>query len=97
MQTVGRVLVAALWMVLPAWALARGGYAPAQVERGRVLMNGVVACGNCHVARGPQGQPLFERGLSGGMVVDEPPFRAVAGNLPPDAGPASAAGRMRSW
>jgi mono/diheme cytochrome c family protein len=48
-------------------------------------MNGIVACGNCHVARGPQGQPLFERGLSGGMVFDEPPFRAVASNLTPDA------------
>jgi mono/diheme cytochrome c family protein len=28
---------------------------------------------------------LFERGLSGGMVFDEPPFRAVASNLTPDA------------
>lgn len=85
MQKVGRVRVAALWVMLPAWAAAQGGYNPAQVERGRVLMNGVVACGNCHVARGPQGQPLFERGLSGGMVFDEPPFRAVASNLTPDA------------
>ncbi len=66
-------------------AQAGGAYTPAQIERGRVLMNGIVACGNCHVARGPQGQPLFERGLSGGMVFDEPPFRAVASNLTPDA------------
>jgi mono/diheme cytochrome c family protein len=85
MRRKSRGLVAALVMLLPAWVAAQGSYAPAQVERGRVLMNGIVACGNCHVARGPQGQPLFERGLSGGMVFDEPPFRAVASNLTPDA------------
>jgi hypothetical protein len=56
----------------------------AVLERGKVLMNGIVACGNCHVARGPQGQPLFDKGLSGGMVFDEPPFRAVASNITPD-------------
>jgi cytochrome c553 len=88
MRTMGkgrRWLVGAGLMAMSAWAWAQGGYTAAQIERGRVLMNGVVACGNCHVARGPQGQPLFERGLSGGMVFDEPPFRAVASNLTPDA------------
>ena len=55
------------------------------LARGTVLMNGVVACGNCHVARGAQGQPLFDKGLSGGMVFDEPLFRAVAPNITPDA------------
>ena len=59
--------------------------AAALLERGKVLMDGIVACGNCHVARGPQGQPLFDKGLSGGMVFDEPPFRAVASNITPDA------------
>jgi mono/diheme cytochrome c family protein len=54
------------------------------VERGRYLMEGIVACGNCHVARGPQGQPLFDKGLSGGMLFDEPPFKATASNITPD-------------
>ncbi len=85
MRARGMVLAAAALMALSGWAVAQGTYTPAQIERGRVLMNGVVACGNCHVARGPQGQPLFERGLSGGMVFDEPPFRAVASNITPDA------------
>jgi mono/diheme cytochrome c family protein len=59
----------------------------ALVERGRVLMNGVVACGNCHQARGPQGQPLPDRGLSGGeVIVDDAAMRAVAANITPDAG-----------
>jgi mono/diheme cytochrome c family protein len=58
----------------------------ALVERGRVLMNGVVACGNCHQARGPQGQPLADKGLSGGeVIVDDAAMRAVAANITPDA------------
>ena len=73
---------------IAAVALLSAGFAAAQspgsVERGRYLMQGVVACGNCHFPRGPQGQPLFERGLSGGMVFDEAPFRAVAANITPD-------------
>ncbi len=56
----------------------------ALLARGRYLMNGVVACGNCHIARGPQGQPLFEQGLSGGMRFDEAPFTAIAPNITPD-------------
>jgi mono/diheme cytochrome c family protein len=54
------------------------------LQRGTYLMNSVVACGNCHVQRGEKGQPLLERGLSGGMVFDEAPFRAVAPNITPD-------------
>lgn len=69
-------------------AFAAAGPAAAQAagsaERGKVLMDGIVACGNCHLARGPQGQPLFDKGLSGGMVFDEKPFRAVASNITPD-------------
>lgn len=57
----------------------------AQLARGKYLMEGVVACGNCHVARGDKGQPLFEKGLSGGMLFDEPPFKALASNITPDA------------
>lgn len=48
-------------------------------------MKGIVAFGNCHLARGRQGGPLFERGLSGGWVFEEAPCRAVAGNPTPDA------------
>jgi mono/diheme cytochrome c family protein len=58
--------------------------APGSLERGRYLMQTVVACGNCHFQRGPQGQPLPEKGLSGGMLFDEPPFKAYASNITPD-------------
>lgn len=56
----------------------------ALLERGKYLMEGAVACGNCHFARGDKGQPLFEKGLSGGMLFDEPPFKAYAANITPD-------------
>lgn len=56
----------------------------AVLERGKYLMEGVVGCGNCHMARGDKGQPLPEKGLSGGMVFDEPPFKAIAANITPD-------------
>lgn len=58
--------------------------APGSVERGRYLVEGVMACGNCHGARGPQGQPLG-RSLSGGMFFDEGPIQAYASNITPDA------------
>lgn len=57
----------------------------ARLQRGKVLMEGIVACGNCHLARGPQGQPLPERGLSGGMPFEDAAFKSFAANLTPDA------------
>lgn len=56
----------------------------AVLERGKYLMEGVVACGNCHMARGDKGQPLPEKGLSGGMLWDETHFKAIAANITPD-------------
>jgi mono/diheme cytochrome c family protein len=53
------------------------------LERGAYLMNGIVACANCHIQR-DKGKPLFDRGLSGGMVFDEAPFKAYAPNITPD-------------
>jgi mono/diheme cytochrome c family protein len=71
--------------ILAAAAVTQAGaQAPGSVERGRYLMQTVVACGNCHFQRGPKGEPLPEKGLSGGMVFDEPPFKAHASNITPD-------------
>jgi mono/diheme cytochrome c family protein len=71
-------------VALAAFALAGQAQAPGSVERGRYLVEGVLACGNCHVQRGPQGQPLADRGLSGGMPFMEPGFQARAPNITPD-------------
>ncbi len=54
------------------------------IERGRYLMRGIVACGNCHTPMGPRG-PLPGQEMAGGTVFDEKPFTAVAPNITPDA------------
>jgi mono/diheme cytochrome c family protein len=68
-------------------ALCLAGPAHAQdaalLERGRYLVEVTAACGNCHTPMGLQG-PLPGRHLAGGMVFDEPPFRAVGPNITPD-------------
>ena len=56
-----------------------------QLQRGNYLVNGVVACGNCHTPKGPNGHPIQDLELSGGVVIEEPGFRAVAPNITPDS------------
>jgi mono/diheme cytochrome c family protein len=72
--------VAALWMA--------GGPAAAKddalLKRGAALMNGIVACANCHSQRDAQGKPIAELGMSGGMKFDDGPFVAYAPNITPD-------------
>jgi len=54
------------------------------LERGRYLMQSIVACGNCHTPQGPDGpQPGME--LAGGMPIELPGFVAYAPNITPDA------------
>lgn len=57
----------------------------AAVERGRYLVNTIMACGNCHSPKGPDGRPLAGKELSGGgLTFDLPPFAGVASNITPD-------------
>ena len=51
---------------------------------GSHLMNGVVACANCHMPRDEAGRPQWSQGLSGGVLFDEEPFKAYAANITPD-------------
>jgi len=54
------------------------------LERGTYLMRGIVACGNCHTPKGPQGElPGME--LAGGVAFQEDVFTAVSPNITPDA------------
>jgi mono/diheme cytochrome c family protein len=76
----------AAWLVCIA-ALAASTAVSARdalMERGKYLMEGAVACGNCHFARDAKGQLQLDRGLSGGFLFDEPPFKAYASNITPD-------------
>lgn len=53
------------------------------LERGTYLVRSIVACGNCHTPKSPEGEiPGME--LAGGLNVDEPPFTAYAANITPD-------------
>ncbi|MCB2019846.1 MAG: c-type cytochrome [Burkholderiaceae bacterium] len=79
-----KVLLPALLLCLIAASGAARAADAATLARGKVLMEGIVACGNCHMAVGPQGEPLFGKPLSGGFKFDDPGFTAYAANITPD-------------
>ncbi|MBA5778334.1 c-type cytochrome [Stappia sp. F7233] len=53
------------------------------LKRGAYLMNGPVACGNCHTPVGPNG-PDLSKELAGGTPFDFPEFMAFSANITPD-------------
>ena len=79
--------IRSLYRALAALALAvttlATGAAETPLERGRYLMQSIVACGNCHTPQGPNG-PVAGMELAGGLRFEEPPFSAVAPNITPD-------------
>lgn len=50
------------------------------LERGTYLMKSVVACGNCHTAKGG---PMAQHELAGRFLVKEGPIDAITPNLTP--------------
>jgi len=74
----GRVLLASVMLVGAVTAQAES-----RLERGRYLMQSIVACGNCHTPQGPNG-PLPGMELGGGLKFEEKPFTAYASNITPD-------------
>ena len=54
------------------------------IERGSYLVNVVMACGNCHSPRTPEGKLIEEKALSGGLHFTTPAFDAKARNITPD-------------
>lgn len=53
------------------------------LERGTYLINGIVACGNCHTPQTPTG-PAPGMELAGGFLIEEPAFTAYAPNITQD-------------
>jgi len=53
------------------------------LERGTYLMQGIVACGNCHTTMGPNG-PVPGMEMAGGLPFKEAAFTAYASNITPD-------------
>src|SRR6266705_4029838 len=68
--------------ILAAGVLSARAETP--LERGTYLMRGIVACGNCHTPKGPQGD-LTGMELAGGVTFQEDVFTAVSPNITPDA------------
>src|SRR5258708_38986913 len=55
-----------------------------QIERGRYLGHGIVACGNCHTPKDSDGKAIADRELAGGPVFNAPIFHAISPNMTPD-------------
>jgi cytochrome c553 len=79
---IGCIALTLTWVFL--FPPAAAGQDAALKGRGAYLMNSIVACGNCHARRDDEGRVLPALGLSGGMVFDEEPFKAIARNITPD-------------
>src|SRR3954451_272757 len=71
--------------------LTLGASAQTPAERGRYLVNTIMACGNCHTPKDPSGTPITSKGLSGGLIFNTPIFSGNAPNITPD--PESGLGR----
>lgn len=82
----GRAAVACAIAIITALAgvvPAAGVKAETLLERGTYLMQGIVACGNCHTPKGPDGElPGME--LAGGFLIEDEAFTAYAPNITPD-------------
>ena len=70
-------------MCLLALTASAAAHAGSRQERGRYLMQSIVACGNCHTPQGPNG-PLPGMELAGGLAFEEKVFTAYASNITPD-------------
>ena len=70
-------------VLLAAGLWAAPGRAETPSERGRYLINGIVACGNCHTPQGPDG-PVAGMELAGGLVIQEEAFTVHTPNITPD-------------
>lgn len=76
---------AALGLVLGGIAIAgmQAAQAESRLERGRYLMSSIVACGNCHTPKGPNGDlPGME--LAGGLKIEDKPFTVFTPNITMD-------------
>lgn len=76
------------WLVAAAFSSTAWGQSPqpSLLERGGYLVNGILACGNCHSPKGPPaGAEVRERFLSGGVIEwDTPAFKVKGPNITPD-------------
>ncbi len=66
-------------------AVAGAAAAEVPVERGRYLVESILACGNCHTPKDASGAPIAERNMAGGgLSFTLPPYVGAASNITPD-------------
>jgi mono/diheme cytochrome c family protein len=80
----GMMIRWAIVCVVALVALTAVARAQTPVERGDYLVNGIMACGNCHTPKGPGGVPQNDKLLSGGLRFNEAPFDVTGSNITPD-------------
>lgn len=75
------------WLVAAAgllFALSGPMQAQSKVERGKYLVESILACGNCHTPKDANGAPVMSRNMAGGLTFTTPPFDGAASNITPD-------------
>ncbi len=72
-----------IYAVVAAAAMSSPAAAQSPVQRGDYLVNGIMACANCHSPKGPPAA-VAGKDFSGGLTFDEPPFKVTASNITPD-------------
>ena len=58
---IGRHIAALSVAAAAMVATAATGFAETPLERGTYLMNSIVACGNCHTPKGPNGNSALDQ------------------------------------
>lgn len=71
-----------LYFNLALLCAATASNADPLLERGAYLVQGPMACGNCHTPKGPDG-PVMDREMGGGFVIEMPEFVVPVPNITP--------------
>ena len=74
---------AATWACAAAWP-ATVAAQDALLKRGAYLVNGPVACSNCHASRAPDFSVMPGMDFAGGFKIVDPAFVVYTGNITPD-------------
>jgi mono/diheme cytochrome c family protein len=75
---------AILVLSLVAPAISEATNDETELARGAYLVNGIVACGNCHTPRNADATANENLRLAGGFLIEESEFRAYAPNITQD-------------
>lgn len=86
MRTLGTSLLSLTMLVAVAFAPAEAAEQAALVKRGEYLLNGPVACANCHTPRGPDFSFLPGMDYAGGLKQVDPGYTTYSSNITQDRG-----------